>query len=235
VLVARLFGQQADPRLENYYSLPMESELGDKFVKQLQANITSAPDPRLDKIVQRLSTLSSQYQFRIFVFDGGTPSPDEAPAAAFPANWRQLNIGEAIAAAGGSIFVPRVLLTQSDEQLAAIVAHAMAHIELRHATIGLTRGEQAQVEVQAASRAPAEEASALVQAITDKRLAFDRACELAADEYAVKILRAAAIDPAPLVKYVQSLPPATRQESSVYPSPSERIHAVQAAIANLAR
>jgi Zn-dependent protease with chaperone function len=230
------FAQQADTRLDNYYSLQMEAELGDRFIKQLQTNITAVPEPRLDRICSRLASSNSQFHFRIFVFDGGQPSPDEAPAAAFPADWRRLKLDEAIAVAGGSIFVPRALLSQDDQHLSAIIAHAMGHVALRHATVGLTRGELAQVEVQIAARSLPEEAPKLVQTVADKRFAFDCACEIAADEYAVKILHTAGLDPATLLEYLRTLPaPPENNEFVVYPSPATRVQAVQAAIANIPR
>ena len=109
-------------------------------------------EPRLDAIGNRLAAHSPQFNYRFLAFDGGKPSQDTAPAAAFPADWRRLDLDEAIAVAGGTIFVPRRLLSRDDAQLTAILAHAMGHVALRHPTAGMTRGELAQVEVQAASR-----------------------------------------------------------------------------------
>src|SRR5205085_2407873 len=132
---------------------------------------------------------SPQFHYRFFVFDGGQPSQDTAPAAAFPADWRRLELDEPIAVASGTILVPRRLLSRDDSQLAAILAHAIGHIALRHPTVGLTRGELAQVEVQEASRAMPDEAPQRVRAVALNRFAFDRACETAADAYAAKLLQ----------------------------------------------
>jgi len=226
-----LTAQQPDTRLNNYYSPEAEAELSARFVKQLQNKITATQDARLDRIGHRLTPCCPHVHFQFFVFDGGQPSEDKAPAAAFPADWRHLQINEAIAVADGPIFVPRALLTRDDTQLTAVLAHAMAHIVLRHATIGLTRGELAQVEVQSASRSMPEEASARVRAVALKRFVFDRKCEIAADVYAVTLLREAGADPSILLAYLQTLPTTTIQEFSTYPTPAERINAVQAAIA----
>ena len=193
----------------------------------MQANVTAAPEPRLDQIGNRLAAHSPQFRYRFFVFDGGQPSQDTAPAAAFPADWRRLELDEAIAVAGGMIFVPRRLLSRDDAQLTAILAHAMGHIALRHPTVGMTRGELAQVEVQAASRSMPDEAPQRVRAVALNRFAFDRACETAADAYAAKLLHDAGLDPATLLAYLRTLPAPRNKDLSVYPAPAERIEAAQ--------
>jgi Zn-dependent protease with chaperone function len=222
------FAQQLDNGPNNYYSLETEAELGERFATRLKANVTAVPDPRLDRIGNILAPFSQQFHYSFFVFDGGTSSEDTAPAAAFPSDWRRLELDEAIAVASGAIFVPRRLLSRGDVELTAILAHAMGHITLRHPSVGLTRGELAQVEVQIASRAMPDEALQRVRAVAAKRFAFDRACEIGADKYAVELLHNAGLGTPALLKYLQSLPPQPRDEFSVYPSPAERIEAVQA-------
>jgi Zn-dependent protease with chaperone function len=228
------FAQQPDT-LDNYYAPEDDARVGQRLATQLQTNVTAAAEPRLDQIGNRLAAHSPQFRYRFFVFDGGHPSPDTAPAAAFPADWRRLQLDEAIAVAGGMIFVPRALLSREDAQLAAILAHAIGHIALRHPTLGMTRGELAQVEVQVASRAMADEAPQRVHAVALKRFAFDRACETAADGYAVKLLQDAGFDPAALLAYLQTLTAPQGTDLSVYPTTTERIESAQKAMAGLGR
>jgi Zn-dependent protease with chaperone function len=230
------YAQQPSGAHDNYYSLAREAQVGERFIAQLQAGgVTAAPEPRLDAIGNRLATHSPQFKFRFLVFDGGKPSPDTAPNAAFPADWRRLDLDEAIAVAGGAIYVPRRLLSRDDAQLMVILAHAMGHIALRHPTRGMTLGELAQVEVQVASRTVPEEAPQQVKAVALKRFAFDRACELEADGYAVKLLKDSGADPATLLVYLRTLPPQQNKETSVYPAPAERIESAQTRIAALGR
>jgi predicted Zn-dependent protease len=125
------------------------------------------------------------------------------------------------------------LLSRDDAQLAALLAHAMGHIALRHPTVGMTRGELAQVEVQVASRTTPDEAPQRVQAIALERFAFDRSCETAADSYAVKLLHDAGLDPGSLVQYLRTLPPPANGASSVYPAPAQRVAAAGEAVAGL--
>jgi predicted Zn-dependent protease len=229
-VAAVAFAQQPKTQEANYYLPGQDARVGQRFATQLQANVTAAPEPRLDQIGNRLAAHSPQFPYRFFVFDGGQASPDTAPAAAFPADWRRLQLDEAIAVAGGMIFVPRPLLSRDDAQLAAILAHAIGHIALRHPTVGMTRGELAQVEVQVASRAMADEAPQRVHAVALKRFAFDRACETAADGYAVKLLQDAGLNPAALLSYLRTLPAPQGEDLSVYPAPAERIESAQKAI-----
>ncbi len=209
--------------------------MGQRLATQLQTNVTAATEPRLEQLGSRLAAHSPHFRYRFFVFDGGQPTQDTAPAAAFPADWRRLQLEEAIAVAGGMIFVPRALLSRDDAQLAAILAHAMGHIALRHPTVGMTRGELAQVEVQAASRAMTDEAPLRVHAVALKRFAFDRACETAADGYAVKLLKDAGLDPTALLAYLRTLPAPPGGDLSVYPAPAERIEDAQKTIAGFGR
>lgn len=232
---ALALAQSPDAPPNNYYSLSREAQVGQRFVTQLQVNIKAAPEPRLEKIGTRLAAHSQQFRYQFFVFDGGQPSQDTAPAAAFPADWRRLQLDEAIAVAGGPIFVPRALLSRDDAQLAAILAHAMAHVALRHPTVGMTRGELAQVEVQVASRSLPDEAPQRVRAVALGRFAFDRECETAADRFAIKLLHDAGFDPATLLAYLRTLPAPQGKDYAVYPAPSERMEAAQKAIAGLGK
>ena len=231
---AAAFAQQSNTP-DNYYAPEDDARVGQRLATQLQTNVIAATEPRLDQIGNRLAAQSPQFRYRFFIFEGGQPSPDTAPAAAFPADWRRLQLDEAIAVAGGMIFVPRALLSRDDAQLAAILAHAIGHIALRHPTVGMTRGELAQVEVQVASRAMADEAPQRVHAVALKRFAFDRACETAADGYAVKLLQDAGLGPAALLAYLRTLPAPQGEDLSVYPAPAERIESAQKVITSLGR
>jgi Zn-dependent protease with chaperone function len=234
VTAALGFAQSPTGQHDNYYSVNRDSQVGERLATQIQANIVAVPETRLDRLGGPLTALNPEFKYRFFVFDGGQPSTDTAPAAAFPADWRRLDLDEAIAIAGGMVFVPRRLLSRDDAQLSVILAHAIGHIALRHPTVGMTRGELAQVEVQAASRAIPEEAAQRVRAVALNRFAFDRECESAADGYAVRLLHQAGLDPASLLAYLRALPP-QNGEMSVYPPPAERLEAAQKAIGTLRR
>ena len=227
--------QQVNIQDANYYTVNRDAQVGQRLITQLQGNVKATTEPRLDQIGNRLAALNTQFQYHFFVFDGGQPSIDTAPAAAFPADWRRLQLDEAIAVAGGTIFVPRALLSRDDAQLAAILAHAIGHVALRHQTYGMTRGELAQVAVQVASRSIADGAQERVHAVAVERFAFDRACELAADAYAAKLLHDAGLQPGALVAYLRTLPATENKDYPVYPPSAERIEAAQKVVAGLGK
>ena len=236
------YTQQPSAEHDNYYSITREAQVGESTPLSNPAKSDGiATTPERNKARRQLAAFtgshhrSPQFKYRFLVFEGGKPSPDTAPNAAFPADWRRLELDEAIAVAGGAIYVPRRLLSRDDVQLKVLLAHAMGHVALRHPTRGMTLGELAQVEVQVASRSVPEEAPQKVKAVALKRFAFDRTCEIEADGYAVKLLKDSGTDPATLVAYLRTLPPQQNKEMSVYPAPAERIESAQSAIAALGR
>ncbi len=134
-------------------------------------------------------------------------------------------------AAGGTIFVPRALMSRTDAELAAILAHAIGHIALRHPTRMMTRGTLGHIGRQAAV-VPANGAQQQ-PAITLGLFTRYRSFEREADFYAVQLLHKAGFDPADLVQYLETLPPLAASVKSVYPPLQERIEAAQKAIADL--
>src|SRR5262252_7107830 len=97
--------QQPSATHDNYYSPARDAQVGERFITQLQSSgVTATPEARLDAIGNRLAAHSPQFKYRFLVSDGGKPSQDTAPNAAFPADWRRLDLDEAIAIAGGAIF-----------------------------------------------------------------------------------------------------------------------------------
>src|SRR5579862_7437620 len=78
------YAQQPTTQHDNYYSRPRDAQVGERFVTQLQAGgVTATPEPRLDALGSRLATHSPEFKYRFLVFDGGKPSQDTAPNAAF--------------------------------------------------------------------------------------------------------------------------------------------------------
>ncbi len=238
IVSAVAYAQMPNAEHDNYYEPNRDSRVGQRTVTQIKAGGTAVPDPRLDQIGNRLAAHSPEFKYQFFAFDvTGQPSMDTAPAGAFPGDWRRLQIDEALAVAGGMIFITRArLLSRDDSQLSAILAHAIGHVALRHSTRSMTRGELDQVEAQAASRAMPEEAAQRLRAIPLNRYAFDRACELEADAYALKLLRDSGLDPAVLLTYLRNAAACRKNKDlSVYPLPAERVDANQKAIVDYAR
>jgi hypothetical protein len=78
---------------DNYYS-PAERVRWANVCHAVTGEHQGGPETRVDQIGKRLAAHSPQFQYQFFVFDGGQPSQDTAPAAAFPADWRRLQLDE---------------------------------------------------------------------------------------------------------------------------------------------
>lgn len=131
---------------------------------------------------------------------------------AFPFHAEQGELGEALAVTGGAVFVPLRLMSavESEAELAAVLAHAIAHISLRH---------PARIENQARPDVP--EADLLVRA---------RNLELEADELALRMLAEAGYDPAGLVTFLRKAP-----RGQTHPSPEARIKVIEQTLQSLPR
>jgi predicted Zn-dependent protease len=195
----------------NFYSIEKEIAVGNQLAAEFQRNTTAATDARLDQLGGALVPKASKFQYWFRAFEGGGHE-----AATFPGGW---------------VFIPRPLLARDDRQLAAILAHAIAHIELRHATQLMTKGELAQIGMQVATMAGG--ANQAAPQISMGQTNLKRSFELAADLQAVQLLRNAGLDPASLIEYLRTLPADKTSVLSEFPPPGERIRAVEKAIADL--
>jgi predicted Zn-dependent protease len=232
VLAGIALAQQPTDKGINFYSLEREVALGESFAAQFERDVTATTDPRLDQIGNRLAARTARFQYRFFVFDGGTPSEDTVASAALPADWRRLQIDEAIAVAGGAIFVRRQLLARNDGELAAILAHAIGHVDLRHATRIMARRELNTIGLQAAQANLPARPNLQFDMATRK---LDRSFEREADFFAVQLLRKSGFDPNALVNWLLSLPVTDKPVFSPYPLPADRAAAAEKAIAALAQ
>jgi predicted Zn-dependent protease len=191
----------------NFYSIEKEIALGNQLAADFQRSATTTSDARAEKLGTALVPQSSPFQYHFRVFDGGGRE-----AVVFPGGW---------------VFVPQPLLARDDRRLSAILAHAIAHIELRHYTRLATRRELRQIGMTAAAYPGVTEQLSL------GLLKLQRSFELAADLHAIQLLRAAGLDPASLVDYLRTLPTDDRPMLSAQPDPQSRIDAAEKAIAAL--
>ena len=109
---------------------------------------------------------------------------------------------------GGYVFVFRELVekVKSDDELAGVIAHEIAHIVARHAVKRFEGGLGLQL-VQLATLAAGRSAAAkgLTVAGHTTQLAYARQDELDADRLAVKYLQAAGFDPKAVISFLETL------------------------------
>ncbi len=132
---------------------------------------------------------------------------DGTPAAESRVVVARLPMVNAFAAPGGTIVVTTPLLDalHSPEELAAVLAHELAHVERRHALRGLIQ----QLSLQALLGLIAGDASALGEGLRVAgrlgSLSYSRADELAADDGAETLLERAGVGGAALADALESL------------------------------
>jgi Zn-dependent protease with chaperone function len=139
--------------------------------------------------------------------------------------------GEPLAVAGGSVFIPLSLLaTAPDEAVFAFqLAHAMAHIALRHPTRLATKTELMQISMQVAPNGRGAQNIPMMSA-----LAFSRANEREADYVAVRMVSQAGYSPEAMAAYVGGQPdPRESQALAARAVSSERAKAIRAEIEKL--
>ena len=156
----------------------------------------------------------------------------------------------AFATPGGHIFITKGLVeaTTSEDMLAALIAHELAHIILKHGEaiikdMSLTN-EMAAIAGQAAALAGNSQAAQRVMLLRNSVAAtidtmvkngYSQPQEYAADTQALALLAASGYSPGALVELLQVLQRVQSSQSggfnSTHPTPAQRISNIQGAIA----
>ena len=198
--------------------LSWEVRLGDEVIDGVApADRRCSGRAGLQAIGEIVSTLAShlpappRYRFRPVVVD----SP----------------VVNAFALPGGYIVVFRGLLavTQSPEELAAVLSHEMAHVVQRHGTRLLVEHASLRVLVRLLSGDGSGVAYPLDAARMLGTLRYSRRHEDEADVDGMRLMARAGVDPAAIVKFLEALPraapdtPAALTYLSTHPSSQERV------------
>ena len=217
-------------------STQKEIEIGRALAKQVKKELELVQDEpvqaRVRAIGQRLAAVCDRQEL-LYAF--AVVHDEEVNAFSLP---------------GGYVFVNDGLIkkTQSDDELAAVLAHEIGHIAARHAVKRYETSLGAQL-VQLASLAAAR-GSPVAQgvgiAMQATRLAYAREDELEADRLGVKYLKAAGFDPTAALRMLEHLhvvdqekthylPRGVRpQYAQTHPYVPERIRAVKEALYGVA-
>jgi len=193
----------------NFYSIEKEIELGKNLAAKFQADEQAQPDARLQAIGDKLAAKTDgAYQYHFYVYPHVSPEY------------------EPIALPGGPVFIAQSMLPADESETAAILAHAIAHIALRHYTRQQTQRELAEIDRKAAGRVTLS-TPAMEIPIRPQFGPF----ELDADRLAVKLLIDAGYDPQALVRWLESFPVTTGALAfGDRPTPGRRVAAAQQAI-----
>jgi predicted Zn-dependent protease len=214
----------------NFYSIEKEKALGAQVAGQyrIQTRMIEAPSVNayLNELGQRLAARAPATEFT-YTFE---LSDDD-----------QTWIHEAAAFPGGPVFVPAslILAAADEDELAAMLAHAIAHIATRQETRQATRTQIVNNSTIPLIMMGGWSGFAARKQSDAMPIAFrslQRKNELESDQLAVRILFAAGYDPQALASYIERVQPADpplRNDLMPYPDKDQRLAALQAAIEQL--
>jgi hypothetical protein len=209
----------------NFYSLEREIAVGQDLAKQVEQSSKLVTDPEIADYVNRIGqslvrNSDSRVPFTIKVIDSG-----EINAFALP---------------GGFFYVDSglILAAESEAELAAIMAHEIAHVAARHATKNMTKQQiwnMASIPLMfvggPAGYAIAELASI---AVPLSFLKFSRDSEREADMLGLQYDYAAGYDPQAFIQFFERLKAEGKQKHSkiaklfsTHPMTADRITAAQ--------
>jgi beta-barrel assembly-enhancing protease len=200
----------------NFYSIAREAELGRTISDNLRATLTIIDDPQVARVVATLVAHAvGPFEYHVLVF----------------ADARRLHSVEPQAVAGGWIFVPASLVNGAagEPQLAAMLAHSMAHVASRHATRLATKRDLLQMSVDGLpQKLPAVIPVSMAQGLPFAFAKIARPFELEADAVAITTLTESGYDPHALIDYIRTLPSEPNRLLTSMADPAVRISRIQA-------
>src|SRR5258708_6418801 len=233
-LALAAFAQAPSSKGVNFYSLNREVSLGEQELADLARTLPVVHEAKLDAYIAKLGSELAKNADRTFVYsftvyEDRKPLGVQSNKMATPMDAFRGKATEPAALPGGPIFVPLSLLAnaQNEAEFAFQLAHAMAHVALRHSTRQATRGEIANL-----ANVPLKVDQAGNQMMQIGFATLTRRFELDADTVAIGILAAAGYDPEAAVRYLGRPTVNSTQMSeifSVHPTSARRLQAVNAA------
>ena len=209
----------------NFYSIEREISIGHDLARQVEESSRVITDPVINDYVNRIGqnlvrNSDSRVPFTIKVLDTG-----EVNAFALPGGFFYVNSG-------------LILAADSESELAAIMAHEIAHVAARHATKNMTKQQiwnMASIPLMfvggPAAYAIAEVASL---AVPLSFLKFSRDAEREADMLGLQYDYAAGYDPQAFIQFFERLKAEEKQKHSkiakmfsTHPMTADRITAAQ--------
>ena len=248
LLGAQLFGQATfaqSPKSGgfNLYSIAEEKSKGLETAKTLDEALAIAGDRTLERYFANLTEAFAKHAASPFSFTFKAYQDRELPEVTglkfiTPQDAFQGTATEPICVAGGFIYIPLSLLAEAPDETAFVfqVAHAMAHIALRHATRTRSRLDlMEKTNVGLNEHFSEQERKGIELLRNGAQRKFSRDYELDADEAAVRIIVRAGFGFSTVISYLEKLSDIKETEpfNSFHPSRSRRIEVVKKTIAGI--
>jgi predicted Zn-dependent protease len=215
----------------DWYSIETDIKIGKSYAQQLEASMKMIQDPVVTEYVNRIGqnlvrNSDAKVPFTIKVVDA-----DEVNAMALPGGFFYVNSG-------------LILAADDEAELAAVMAHEIAHVALRHGTRGQTRADIANIMtiplifVGGGIGYAARQAAGIGLPLTF--LKFSRGFEAEADYFGLQYMYHAGYDPNAFVTIFEKLqaldkkkPGALSKAFSTHPQTPDRIQKSQEEIAKV--
>jgi beta-barrel assembly-enhancing protease len=215
----------------DWYSMETDIKIGKSYAMQLEASMKMVKDPVVVEYVNRVGqnlvrNSDAKVPFTIKVVDA-----DDVNAMALPGGFFYVNSG-------------LILAADDEAELAAVMAHEIAHVARRHATRGQTRADIANIMtlplifVGGGIGYAAREAAGIGLPLTF--LKFSRGFEAEADYFGLQYMYKAGYDPNAFVTIFEKLqaldkkkPGTLSKAFSTHPQTPDRISETQKEIANI--
>ena len=218
----------------NLFSPQQDVELGRKVAQDAERQLPSCNAPRVDEYLTNLGKrLVAKLPMR---------------GATYPFEFHCVNDKEvnAFALPGGFVFVNRgaIEVSDSEAELAGVLAHELAHVALRHGTAEASKAKLAEVgtdivDTLFGGNAGGALMSGLESFVTGGvLLKYSRAAESQADVVGTQVLYDAGYDPRALAQFFERLQEESAGKTppeffSDHPSPEHRVERVQEEIEKL--
>lgn len=226
----------------NNYSVVRERQLGRGAAADLERVLPIVHEPMLDAYMAQLGgtlakNAATPFTYAFTVYEDRRPGngPRTAgstrPAGAGAAMPMDAFLGpatEPVAVAGGPIFVPLSLLAAApnESEFAFQLAHAIAHVALRHVTKLATRTDLMGLDLlraQSVSLADTRDSGAIPLGVLPLSQAFERQ----ADYVAEHIVSVAGYSPESMEAYLNGQPAPDKVRFSARPGSGERAKAIR--------
>jgi predicted Zn-dependent protease len=220
-----------DRGFSNWYSIDRQVEMGQAYAHRVEAGAKLITDPEVTEYINRIGqnlvrNSDAHVAFTIKVIDS-----DEVNAMALPGGFFYIDSG-------------LILATDTEAELAGIMAHEIAHVAACHVARGRTRGQLFGLATLSLTMVGGPVAYAAYEGLTASRpfalLKFSRKFESEADFLGVQYMYRAGYDPQALPAFFERVRAMQKQSEgaiarafSTHPQTADRIGRTQAEINDL--